>query len=74
MTVSELIEELQRMPEDLEVRFAYEYGDYWNTEVCCDPVGEVQILETEYSDYHKKPKLSESHEAELTEMVILHNL
>lgn len=33
MTVRELIEELKRLPPDLEVRMAYCNGDYWRTMV-----------------------------------------
>ena len=56
MTVKELIEQLERVPEDMEVVFAYDYGDYWNTTVCEEVEG-VDVEETTFSEYHGRFKL-----------------
>ena len=56
MTVSELISELSFYPDDMDVEFAYDYGDYWNTTVC----KEIKNIDTgyvEYSAYHRMDKL-----------------
>lgn len=56
MTVKELIDELSYYPDDMEVEFAYNYGDYWKTIVC----KEIKNVETgcvEYSEYHRMNKL-----------------
>lgn len=56
MTVQELIEELSLYPDDMEVEFAYNYGDYWRTTVC----KEIKNIDTgyvEYSAYHRMDKL-----------------
>lgn len=73
MQVKELIEKLQQMPDDMEVKFAYDYGDYWNTEVC-GHIGEVDILEVNYSEYHRMDKLADEDKSGEKRMVILHNL
>lgn len=60
MTVSELIEELQYLERDgkgeLEVKFAYNYGDHWRTQVAED-VKEVTEQLVTYSDYHSMDKV-----------------
>jgi len=43
MTVAELISDLQGMPEDMEVRISYDYGDYNHTEVA----REIDTVEVE---------------------------
>ena len=56
MTVQELIEELSLFPDDMEVEFEYNYGDYWRTTVC----KEIKNIDTgyvEYSAYHRMDKL-----------------
>lgn len=56
MTVSELISELSFYPDDMEVEFAYNYGDYWGTTVC-KKIKDVDKGLVEYSDYHRMDKL-----------------
>lgn len=60
MTVSELIEELQYLERDgkgeLEVKFAYNYGDHWHTQVA-EGVSEVAEQLVTYSDYHSMDKV-----------------
>jgi hypothetical protein len=58
MKVSELIEALQGMDGDLDVHFAYGYGDHWRTQVA-PSVGRVDMGFVRYSDYHRMDKLVE---------------
>lgn len=59
MTVRELKAELERFDDEMEVKFAYNYGDYWNSEVA-DDVEEVCVEEVKYSSYHQRDKIIES--------------
>lgn len=63
MTVSELIEELKYLESqdkgDMEVLFAYNYGDYWRTQVA-EGVNEVTEQLVTYSDYHSMDKVIEA--------------
>ena len=56
MTVRELIDELEFFPDDMEVEFAYNYGDYWGTTVC-KKIKDVDKGWVEYSGYHRMDKL-----------------
>ena len=56
MTVKELIDELSFFSEDMEVEFAYNYGDYWQTTVC-EKITNVDVGQVEYSQYHRMDKL-----------------
>ena len=56
MTVRELIDELKFFPDDMEVEFAYNYGDYWRTTVCKE-IKDVDNGWVEYSGYHRMDKL-----------------
>ena len=58
MTVRELINELEFYPDDMEVEFAYNYGDYWNTIVCRE-IKDIDKGFVEYSSYHRMDKLVE---------------
>jgi hypothetical protein len=61
MTVAELIEYLQEEDQTLEVKFSYNSGDYWRTQVAKD----IETVETglvEYSDYHRMDKVVENDE------------
>ena len=61
MTVAELIEYLQEQDQTLEVKFSYNSGDYWRTQVAKD----IETVETglvEYSDYHRMDKVVENDE------------
>ncbi len=58
MTVRELINELEFYPDDMEVEFAYSYGDYWGTTVCKE-IKDIDKGFVEYSDYHSMDKLVE---------------
>lgn len=61
MTVRELIDELKFFPDDMEVEFAYNYGDYWGTTVCKE-IKDVDKGWVEYSGYHRMDKLVEEDE------------
>ena len=58
MTVDELIAELQSLPKDAEVHFAYNYGDHWRTQVA-PTVDRVEVGQVKFSDYHRMPKVVE---------------
>ena len=61
MTVAELIEYLQEEDQTLEVKFCYNSGDYWRTQVAKD----IETVETglvDYSDYHRMDKVVENNE------------
>ena len=63
LTVRQLIEELQVLDQDLEVRFAYNYGDYWKTQVAAT----IDTIETGYvkhSDYHRMDKVVDLNETD----------
>jgi len=55
LTVKELIEELKNFDPKSPVYFAYNYGDYWKTEVAShiDTLDEEQV---EWSEYHRMMK------------------
>ena len=56
MTVKELIESLQYFDENMEVKFAYNFGDYWGTEVASN-ITEIDEGQVRYSDYHRMDKV-----------------
>jgi hypothetical protein len=56
MTVKELREVLADFDADMEVRFAYNYGDYWNSEVAAD-ITDADIGQVQYSAYHRSDKV-----------------
>ena len=56
MTVAELRNMLADFDADMEVRFAYNYGDYWNTEVAAD-ITDADVDQVQYSAYHRSDKV-----------------
>ena len=62
MKVSQLREMLQALEAEgkgeLEVRFSYNYGDYWSTNVAAG-VDSVEEGTVEYSEYHQMDKVVE---------------
>jgi hypothetical protein len=58
MLVRDLIELLEGYDADLEVHFAYNYGDHWRTQVA-PRVDNVDMGVVEYSDYHRMDKVVE---------------
>jgi hypothetical protein len=61
MTVAELIEYLEEQDQTLEVKFSYNSGDYWRTQVAKD-IEEVETGLVEYSDYHRLDKVVDNDE------------
>jgi hypothetical protein len=59
MTVKELMTTLEDFDPNMEVKFAYNFGDYWGTEVASN-VTEVDEGQVKYSDYHRMDKVTES--------------
>jgi hypothetical protein len=57
MLVRDLIELLEGYEADMEVHFAYNYGDHWRTEVA-PKVCRVDEGVVEYSDYHRMDKIA----------------
>lgn len=58
MTVKELIESLEGFDPNMEVKFAYNYGDYWGTEVASN-VRDIDEGQVRYSDYHRMDKVTD---------------
>ena len=56
MNVSRLIELLKTCPDDMEVKFVYNYGDYWRTEVAAE-VSHLTTGDVTYSEYHRMDKV-----------------
>ncbi len=65
MKVADLIQELEYLdPEqELDVKIAYNSGDYWRTVVAAD-IEEIEIVTVEYSDYHRKEKVIDSDDSD----------
>jgi DNA-directed RNA polymerase specialized sigma24 family protein len=61
MTVQELRDQLEFLDPNLQVKFSYNYGDYWRTQVAAD-ILEVDYGTVEYSSYHGMDKISEEGE------------
>ena len=64
MTVSELISELSFYPDDMEVEFAYNYGDYWNTTVCKEIKDIDKAVETSLTDVASNQTVATADSAE----------
>ena len=58
MTVKELIQSLEGFDPNMEVKFAYNYGDYWGTEVA-SRIGDIDEGQVRYSDYHRMDKVTD---------------
>lgn len=58
MKVSELIEELQNFDPDMEVKFAYNYGDYWRTTVAQN-IRTIDEQPFRHSEYHRMDRIVE---------------
>ena len=59
MTVKELMESLEGFDPNMEVKFAYNYGDYWATEVASN-IRDVDEGQIRYSEYHRMDKVVEN--------------
>lgn len=56
MTKIELIEALSDFNDDMEIKFSYNYGDYWNTKVA-NNINNIDIQRIKYSSYHGMDKI-----------------
>lgn len=56
MKVKELRTLLADWDGELEVKFAYNYGDHWRTTVARD-IEKIELEKVEYSDYHSMDKV-----------------
>ena len=70
MTVKELIESLRDFDPNMEVKFAYNYGDYWGTEVASN-VGCIDEGQVRYSDYHRMDKVVDDEDDNMKTVVII---
>ena len=61
MKVHQLIAALKDMDQDLDVQFAYSFGDYWRTVVAAK-VSEVGEGLVAYSEYHRMDQVEDSDE------------
>jgi hypothetical protein len=72
MTVKKLIDLLQDFDENMEVKFAYNFGDYWGTEVASN-ITEIDEGQVRHSDYHRMDKVvdDENDEEYYTKTVVI---
>jgi hypothetical protein len=63
MTVEELYDLLEYLPRDMEVVFAYPYGDYIGSIVTGD-VDSVEVETVEKSEYHRGWRVPEDRAAD----------
>jgi len=61
MKVHQLIAALKDMDQDLDVQFAYRFGDHWRTVVAAK-VSEVDEGLVSYSEYHQMDQVEDSDE------------
>lgn len=66
MKVRELIEELQRMDEEMDVEFVYDYGDHCHTNVT-EKVRFVEEAKVTWSEYHRQNRLVSDEDEEYYE-------
>jgi hypothetical protein len=70
MTVNELKEYLEQFDGDMEVKFSYNFGDYWRTQVAED-ISDVEEGYVKYSDYHRMDKIDEDEDEDSERVVLL---
>ena len=58
MKVSELIEQLKNMDQNLPVYASYYYGDRCGS-IVAEPICDVEEIELVYSEYHQKMEVPE---------------
>lgn len=57
MTVQDLIQKLNNFDPNMEVKFSYDYGDYWHSKVA-QGIKSVDTDTTFYSEYHRMDKIA----------------
>lgn len=70
MLVKELIEELQKMPQDVPVCFSHDAGNYTHT-IVANEVDAVEKARVAYSGYHEMWKLVDDDEESEQDVVVL---
>ena len=69
MNVKELLEALQEQVDngngEMEVKFAYNYGDHWRTAVA-ESINTISQVTVKYSDYHSMDKVVVDLDDEMT--------
>jgi len=70
MKVLELQQLLSDFDPDMEVKFSYNYGDYWKTNVASD-ITDVDTAYVEYSSYHSMDKISEDEDDDTKCVVVI---
>lgn len=70
MTVKELISTLEDFDPSMEVKFAYNFGDYWKTEVASN-VRRVDEGTVKYSSYHRMDKVVDDEDDDMKPVVII---
>ena len=66
MTVGELIEQLQEFDSNMPVKFSYDYGDYWHTEVAPN-IQNVETRYIKYSSYHHMDMIDKEENDDIVE-------
>jgi len=64
MLVKELIAALKKVPQDVEVLFTYNSGDYWRTQVAAsiNQLDTGYVVWSQYHDMHKVIDLDDNDE------------
>ena len=70
MTVKELMESLEGFDPNMEVKFAYNFGDYWKTEVA-NNIRDVDEGTVKYSSYHRMDKVVDDEEDDDIKPVVI---
>ena len=70
MTVNELKEYLEQFDGEMEVKFSYNSGDYWRTQVAKD-ISDVEEGYVKYSDYHRMDQIDEDEDEDSERVVLL---
>jgi hypothetical protein len=70
MTVKELISTLEDFDPAMEVKFAYNFGDYWRTQVA-NNLSDVDEGTVKYSSYHRMDKVVDDEEEDDTKTVVI---
>ena len=63
ITVKEFKDMLDDYEDDMEIFFAHDYGDYWNTLVA-KSINDVDVKEVQYSEYHRMNKVVDEEDIE----------
>jgi hypothetical protein len=70
MTVNELKEYLEQFDGEMEVKFSYNFGDYWRTQVAAS-INDAEEGYVKYSDYHRMSKVDEDEDDDSERVVLL---